>query len=591
MVLRSVVLALLSGVVLSAHAQSSNYCVAIRGNGELQPAHWGAMAKLIEDRGFPQKMAGGSSGSLTMFLADSIASNPYISAESPLSAGLTEEQKRSLGALMFKSLHGVVNFIAESKQVQSAKNLKTQVTMVQQSISQGAMSTLEMLAQNGSISAIKSNREDVLKLISELKKVGILSSGKYQDVIGSIESILNGSLPKISSFRMLRFYITDLRTALATFGAFDAESDKNLFFREGIVDFRKFAFEYGKIASFYAGSGWSEQTQLKFDQFAAECNQQEFVGMTWDQIIRQRPNCQLLLNQALSSYLSQNLDWNQFNVVNRPIGKHIVSFPTTSVLIGSEYEAAKKVMDAYHMQLDRSLSEAFQVKDVSKVKFGYWGPESELKLISDNLKSKSISNSIESMDVSKDPKSQKFLALGEANWIEALRLSPAEPGLASLQLMKVKGVLAYSAGGWSDLHPVPVLRASGCQDVVYVTRKGGEAIFGQGIAKRLLNLNRDWSLLSTKDAETKARNVQINNQGDSSDMTSDWSLLYNSANPNSSLIKSIRLANSVVCTNWNSFDVTKGQLVELIEESYRAPEIRAEDRSRIRVTQDMVGCL
>ena len=56
-----------SGILTSASTAAVNpeagYCLAIRGNGELEPAHWGGMARTVEKLGLPQAMAGGSSGS------------------------------------------------------------------------------------------------------------------------------------------------------------------------------------------------------------------------------------------------------------------------------------------------------------------------------------------------------------------------------------------------------------------------------------------------------------------------------------------------------------------------------------------------
>lgn len=570
-----------------ATASERPYCLAIRGNGELQPAHWGALANLVENRGFPEKMSGGSSGALTMFLTDSMASNPLFAAESELS----EDQKRSLGSLMYKSLHGFVNFVGQSETAQKALRLKNNLTMVKKQLSLGAVETLKALSKNASSEWILQNQKDVVSLISELKGLGILSTERYTKIITAVETILKGGRPKeVGSLAELRFYLTDLQQALMTFGSFDAQSDVNLFFREGIVDFKKFGFEYGKVASFYAGVQWNKVTQDRFDSFLNSCLDKH-SGLTWQQLVQENPECQSLLNETFKQYFSQNINWDLHNVVNRKIGYSITAYPTTSVLLGSAYSNAKSVMDSYHLKRDRTAAERFQITDTTQVRFGYWGPSVDLQTISNGLRTKVFSTQTERMSFAADSKSQKFLSLGESQWIEALRLSPAEPGLASLQAMTVNGQPAYSAGGWSDLHPIPVLKAAGCEDVVYLTRKGGESLFGQGIAKRLLNLSRDWSKLSTKDPAVSQANAQLNNQGDASDMSSNWSQLYNVANKNSSLMKSIRLADSVICTDWNNFDVFKGQINELIQESFLAPEIKAEDRLSIQNPEKFVGCL
>ena len=63
-------------LAVTANASASDYCLAVRGNGELAPAHWGGFAKLVERMGFPKAMSGGSSASVSLFLFDSVSLNP-----------------------------------------------------------------------------------------------------------------------------------------------------------------------------------------------------------------------------------------------------------------------------------------------------------------------------------------------------------------------------------------------------------------------------------------------------------------------------------------------------------------------------------
>jgi hypothetical protein len=123
------------------------------------------------------------------------------------------------------------------------------------------------------------------------------------------------------------------------------------------------------------------------------------------------------------------------------------------------------------------------------------------------------------------------------------------------------GEEAVSAGGWSDLHPVLLLRASGCDKVIYVTRRGGESMFGQGVAKRLLGYDRDWADI---------KSVALNNGGDRNDMTSLWSKLYNLANRQSSISQALQNADAVLCTDWDRFKVTNG-IRDLIKDAYKSP--------------------
>lgn len=149
-------------------------------------------------------------------------------------------------------------------------------------------------------------------------------------------------------------------------------------------------------------------------------------------------------------------------------------------------------------------------------------------------------------------------------------MSAAEPGLSSfVETRDVVGNPVLSTGGWSDLHPVTILKASGCQKVIYVTRKGGDTIFGQGVAKRLFGFEKPWSELDPHEPNRSHTRI-LNNQGDPKDMTSQWSRLFNLANPNSNFDYALQTSDAVVCTNWNIFDVKK-DFHQMISEAYQAP--------------------
>ncbi|MFN7728958.1 MAG: hypothetical protein ACK5P7_07365 [Bdellovibrio sp.] len=123
-------------------------------------------------------------------------------------------------------------------------------------------------------------------------------------------------------------------------------------------------------------------------------------------------------------------------------------------------------------------------------------------------------------------------------------------------------------------------------------RQGGESLFAQGVAKRLLNLDRSWEHLETSTTEIKARNADLNNRGDSFDQTSTWSRLYNLGNPQSSLNESLRQASAIFCTNWNAYDI-KTELVQLIENSYRSSfQVQSSDLQNLSpfLTENKPGC-
>ena len=63
-------------------SMAGNYCAGIRGNGELAPAHWGSMARIIENKGLPESVAGGSSAAITLFLLDGVSRNDTVNKDS-----------------------------------------------------------------------------------------------------------------------------------------------------------------------------------------------------------------------------------------------------------------------------------------------------------------------------------------------------------------------------------------------------------------------------------------------------------------------------------------------------------------------------
>src|SRR5262245_35788064 len=109
-VIMSSVIAIAPFIAPSA-AKAEPYCLALRGNGESQPAHWGALASLVEKQGLPVMQSGGSSASISLFLLENVAANPLVK-----NAANAEEQ-RQRAALLLKSLFGIAGYLKERPQV------------------------------------------------------------------------------------------------------------------------------------------------------------------------------------------------------------------------------------------------------------------------------------------------------------------------------------------------------------------------------------------------------------------------------------------------------------------------------------------
>jgi hypothetical protein len=160
--------------------------------------------------------------------------------------------------------------------------------------------------------------------------------------------------------------------------------------------------------------------------------------------------------------------------------------------------------------------------DFDDVRIGYFGQTADLERVAANPRGFT------------DLKTEKFLALGERSWREVLSFSPAEPGLArALEL----GDGSFSAGGWPDLHPVQVLENLGCDQVVYVTRRGAESGFAEGVGR----------VLGMSEAEQ--------------------SELYDLA-AKSAFAAALERAGAIWCTDWNTVG---GDLESLAADAYDAP--------------------
>ncbi len=537
---------------LKSHA-NDEYCLALRGNGELAPAHWGAIANLIERAGLPVKQAGGSSASITMLLTDAIASNKLVGT----SAGPSQES-RFRASLLIKSLEGFAHALADTREFQDFIRLYTQSREV---VARSWPSTL----QNFFETAARMSPEDIQKslienrelIVSNFKvgmEIGVISEKTQPQLFSLAERVIAGQVLSAQEVRAASFYLGELIQSVRTFGEFNALEDANLFFRNGLVDFERLAYQVGRVAEFYASGPEQPGQEAKWEEFFKSCAGRA-IGLTWNELTASKPECDARLRRLIDAYYSQGAEPKFYK---KNVGVTIASLPTTTVLIGEAAREAIEGIAAYHLAQSPVFGADFKLAHTEDVRFGYWGRPEDLQLIE-----KDISRA--------DEKGRRFYAIGHATWAQAISLSPAEPGLAPFRpFVDDSGKTLVSAGGWSDLHPVSVLKAAGCKSVIYVTRRGGESLFGQGVAKRLLRYDRDWDLLQTTPKEKYERNWILNNIGDSTDMSSLWSRLYNVANPQSSFRVSLAAADAVLCTDWNRFDVRSG-INEMIKDSYRSP--------------------
>lgn len=567
---------------LFLNSAQANYCAGIRGNGELIPAHWTALARIVENKGLPSVTAGGSSAAVTQFLLDGITRNTMISEETELA----KEQH----SLMLKSLVPHIGYLIKV-------DAKYDTIM-------GMVGNITGIADGGFIGALK----NAVKVAKDLKT--------FFEVLGKYKLLLNPELA-VGLKKDFGFYKKQIEEGIKVFGSFDAKTDMGIFYRSGLVDFKGLGILLGRIADFYAGYG-SEETNEKLEKFLNTCAP-DSKGKEWNRILQLNPECGNLFNEAVDSYytgaivevkrvgVSKKLGTSftkrektifPNKMIFEKVGSGLNALPTTSVLVGSGVQKYRDSLDTYLAKKGVGV-EDFSVDFESELAYGYWGKSTTLESVASNLP----------VLFPNDLKSSKFKPLGQGSWFEVLATSPAEPGLARLQEIPNsellnsesiinkkyfykkwfvlptlnaipwhdkenpnRGVVPFredliSAGGWSDLHPTLVLKAANCDDIVYITRQDGESVFGQQIVIRLTGYTEEISFW----ADIAKNNRKGWSRLSSEEEASPWNKLYNLANPVSSYNKSIGVATAVYCTDWNKFNVFKKEIPELESDAYHAP--------------------
>jgi hypothetical protein len=540
-------LILISLFAFPIHASAAEYCMGVRGNGDSEPAHWGAMARTVEQLGLPKVMAGGSSATYSMFLLESMASNPLIKGQSV-------EIQKERSSLMLKSLLG---FMSEVRSTKSWHD----------------MTSLFETANKAKVGSILKKLGTALNIKNWLLARKVLKQGTELGFIDSHFAAPLFQAIKDRNLTMAKFYVQQMGETLTVLGRFDAARDQNLFFRNGLVNFEKVAVTFGRIAGFYAGQNQNRFVKHYWQQFMNDCADQS-VGKTWTELIAKHPYCKTLFHAAFAFHFESE-DKN-LHLENRQPGFAIPVLASNTVLIGTAAQEAMDGLTKYHQQSSTEYGKGFSLSNPEDVKFAYWGSTQALARVQSRIDRT-------------DEKSRRFFPLGPASWKTILTYSPAEPGLSPFTRMNEKMV---SVGGWSDLHPVQVLKAYGCNNIVYLTREGGESLFAQGVAKRLMKLERDWDLLDNVTPGKMERNSELNKVGDPSDMSSKWSQLYNLGNPQSSIKRALGAASAILCTNWNIYPVRE-KLVELVETSYRSSFYVPENSSldlKPRLSLPVAGC-
>lgn len=480
---------------------AARVCVGVRGNGQLIFAHFASLARIAEHYGPIWGGAGGSSGSITLFLLDSMQQNTAL--EFCGSAPCTRAEQGVRLGLLLKSMNGYAGVLGMTPEA-------------------AAIGQLAPLAKRFGDAGIEALAETD-PVAAQQALLDLLGSEDLKDLVNAelVDTITSSPDPA--------FHVRDFAKALASLGSFDVGctpeqlemgcNAKSIFVRPGLLDFGSLVEKIGRIADFYAGLGPQDAARWKtwLDGCAGVSK-----GASWTTVAAAPlgdGTCGGEFTAMAEAYREGVLAaGGRPTRLDQPIGDGLAALISTSVLTGGAVDAFATARADYQAATDYTMDVSFD-----DVRFGYWGAADDLARVEGNPLG------------FEDLKTQKFLSLGTATWAEALSFSPAEPGLA--RALEINDAYV-SAGGWSDLHPTLVLANLGCEETIYVTRRGEESGFATGVAREL-------------------------------GMTAEQSAALYDLSAASSFAASITAADAVWCTDWNAKSPT--DLAGVFADGYGAP--------------------
>ncbi|MBT8447834.1 MAG: hypothetical protein KJO38_11830 [Gammaproteobacteria bacterium] len=415
-----------------AALRAGGVCAGIRGNGPRLWAHLTSLARIVEEFGPIAATAGGSSGSISIFLTESIHANPLVSRCGGRKCSRLESGARI--ALLLKSLQG----IQDAGLIDDFRTLAGIIAIVQE---QGIEALLQTDPQAG-VQAL----------------LDILSDPLLQQIINPelFELLLNSPDPV--------FHATDIVESLASAASFEV-NDATVFVRPGLINFEAFAGLVDRLGSFYVG--YAPFDYAGAERFLDACAVPG-LGNDWPDI-KDLPagasTCGEAFTDLFEDFRAQRSDSDRSRLDDR-IGRYMPALVTTSVLQGDAVPEFETALADYFAAQPVMLN-----VDFDDVRFGYWGRKKDLRRVERRLRRNFF-----------DAKSAKFTDLGERPWREILTRSPAEPGLSRAVSLPDGRV---SAGGWTDPVPAQVLRSLGCETTVLVNRRDGIGGFTTGVAAQL----------------------------------------------------------------------------------------------------------
>jgi hypothetical protein len=473
------------------------FCAAVRGNGQYIFTHFGSLARITEEYGILDGIAGGSSGSLTAFIYESMRMNPILNKYS----GAEKELKL---ALMLKSMLGYLDTLKGTDEF----------------IALAGMQVFGEAMNDKGLETLESDDADRAKSTLNV----ILADPNVRRLVNpEIFTMLSGR--DNPPYKSLEFKIDEIKQAAGALTAF-AANDQKILFREGLVNMKNAADMIGRIADFYALSKHVDKVAM--ESFLDQCGDAQSRGLDWRQVTkldRGGKKCGKIFSDLVASYRSEHRKSNFVTPMSRlddHLGKAIETV-ILSAYVENDPNAQTTAPQDFTAALKRYRNgdePAYDV-DFDNVHFGFWASE--------GWKTKLIAGIAQSTDA----KTKKYRSVSQSalTWRDIIPLSIMEPGLSRMIPVDADRVFI---GGWADLHPVQPLKAAGCDEVIYVSREGPETKF--------VSDPRPLTASSPKVGVAELLNLTPAQQKD----------LYAPDNTNSSYSRAVSTADAVWCTNWDT---------------------------------------
>ena len=397
--------------------------------------------------------AGGSSGSITTFILESIWANPDLHSCSNV--------PRPRGPWWLRRWLQRLGCVLE-RDARMSLMLKSVVGLVDTGLFEDVSTVGELV--DG---------------VTAGNLVELLQSPQPQEGIDALTRLLRDLGPLINTevFTLLAnspdpvFHATDIIDGLQKGLSFQVD-DPKVFLRTSVIDFDAVATLFGVYGSFYAGYGPSDRAGV---QAWLEACASEGVGKTWQETAElpgtEGRTCGETFGDLFNTYREDVATQGGPNRADDPVGRYLPTFGVTGVLTGDAIALWEEARAAW------IAAEPIPFEpDFDDIGVGYWGQTRELNRMDRRLNWR--------FD---DLVSEQFVPLGPATWREVLSSSPAEPGFSPGVPLSSGYV---SVGGWADPLRVTALEALGARTTITINRLGGVAGFTEAVT-RLLNATDD----------------------------------------------------------------------------------------------------